>query len=102
MASVILLDAPEARETITHLKMARMNWEVDRPQIGKDGFLEFWFAYAYKNGDWVEPLHEGIHIKIEGAQFQAFVSNHLEPVEGEAYSAAQGLGLLPAGTIQTY
>lgn len=105
-SKILVLGTPEVK-TLTHLKIAAIKVEVER--VGKAGFIEIWFAKTtHENNEWVEVAGEtGIHVKIEGAEFESFKSaqidvQSIDDLEAILYNYCIQAGHIPAGTLIDY
>jgi hypothetical protein len=65
----------ETFHEITHYKICNWTFEVPRPSLGKEGYLDLWLAKCYPDsGNYIEPPVPGVNIKIEGADFEDLIS----------------------------
>ena len=71
MKALIELATPESIPVITHLKICNWSFEVPRPALSKDGFVDIWLAKCYVHeGIYYEASIPGINIKLEGEDFE--------------------------------
>lgn len=96
------LTSPVSRDNLTNLILVRQNFELPRPHLEKEGYLELWFAYAYFDGEnFQEPLHPGVCVKITGQNLVDFLTDNSEPmaeVSAALYDYCINNSLIPAGT----
>jgi hypothetical protein len=57
-----------------------------------------------ENGARKEPMHPGVYVKIEGADYDAFIENQLtalRSISEAIFSMCSSAGIIPAGTRTT-
>ena len=106
--TVRMVNAPAVTKSLTHMKIARVNFEIDRASVTRNGFLEFYLVYVdVSTGHYNEDLsYPGPYLKIEGQEFLQLASGpisgglaSLDAMEEIFYEYLEATGRIPAGTM---
>lgn len=104
----VLPNLPAVPKELTHMKIARVNFEIDRASVTRNGFLEFYLVYVdMSSGRYTEDLSfPGPYFKIEGEEFtglsQGPISGglaSLDQMEEVFYEYLEATGRIPAGSM---
>ena len=75
MIPLIELAVPVITPNITYLKICSWKFEVSRPELDKNGFIDIWLAQCYlEDGLYKESPLPGINIKLENAAFDELIA----------------------------
>lgn len=106
--NAVVPNLPAVPKVLTHMKIARVNFEIDRASVTRNGFLEFYLVYVdVSSGRYAEDLSfPGPYFKIEGEEFlqlsQGPISGglaSLDEMENVFYEYLEATGRVPAGTM---
>lgn len=104
----VLPNTPAIPKFLTHMKIARVNFEIDRASVTRNGFLEFYLVYVdVSTGRYNEDLSfPGPYLKIEGEEFLRLASGpisgglaSLDEMENVFYEYLEATGRIPRGEM---
>lgn len=105
---VVIPNLPAVPKSLTHMKIARVNFEIDRASVTRNGFLEFYLVYVdVSTGRYQEDLSfPGPYFKIEGEEFLNLASgpisgglSSLDAMEEVFYEYLEATRRIPPGTM---